>query len=404
MLKFPILLVLLSLLSYVRSIQHRRMSKSRRTLRAANRALEHLSFCCESTTCRERQFSDLLSGLWNFAALSQETAPKVYHRAIEIAEDCRIAQHLETKLMSIRKSCNHLTVDSCNIQRIVLEFQAMRWNILPTNTLLTMSINNKEQLNVTLFKILGRSGWSPQDVYSTRQDENQHWMSIPSAAEVDQALVLGWAARRAGHSIDGWSDMNMLMNHVNMFRPLYADHLPGYLPKHVQDIVHVGHVQNDGTISTEAKRDLVWMAMHVVYVVAEFGLWSASQGDVAPEVEFLNGMILHAIAEEDLDMLGELVDCLNLIEVDASTDRTVLLSNVPVGRAHLIQEQFSDGSFSTSDASDHWHTTHVAGLALLPRPSRRPKGTLRDDVTQKSFWDIAEMVMPKSEVHSQQEL
>tara|TARA_B100000795_G_scaffold1848_1_gene1242 strand:+ start:67 stop:1362 length:1296 start_codon:yes stop_codon:yes gene_type:complete len=408
-------------------IHHRKKSP---TLRGANRALEHLSSCCLSSSCRESQFSDLLSGLWNFAALSKETSPKIYYRVIEIAHDCRIVHHLTTKLISLRKTCNlqnghGLDINPCFMRRVVLEFQAKRWNVFPLHVLHVTNNNNnnnnnnnKELLNVSLYQVLSQSGWSPRDSFTTQQDLKHPaspWMSVPSASTMDHALVLGWAALRAGHKIDEWSDMNVLMQHIQKLRPYYARHLPDYVKdltllsttKTKNFIVHVGQVETDGSISKNAIRDLVWMAMHVVYVTAEFGLWSASYTDVAPEIKFLNGMLPYAMVEEDVDMLGELLDCLNLIDpndldladpdhLDLNIDE--MLSNVPKGRIHLLEMQFSDGSFSATNEPDHWHTTHVAGLALLPRPLRRLKGTLENTVTQDTFWNLARTIMPNENV------
>ena len=130
-------------------IHHRKKSP---TLRGANRALEHLSSCCLSSSCRESQFSDLLSGLWNFAALSKETSPKIYYRVIEIAHDCRIVHHLTTKLISLRKTCNlqngrGLDINPCFMRRVVLEFQAKRWNVFPLHVLHVTNNNNNNNNN-----------------------------------------------------------------------------------------------------------------------------------------------------------------------------------------------------------------------------------------------------------------
>ena len=144
--------------------------------------------------------------------------------------------------------------------------------------------------------------------------------------------------------------------------------------------------------------------MHVVYRLAEFGLWEANRKDVTPEVAFLNGMIPVAMETDDVDMLGELLDCLNAVEMVSSVNGggDDGLSNVARGRAHLVSMQHADGSFSSMEDPDHWHTTHVAGLTLLPRPRGREVSTLvmggkKREVTNEEFWSVAKDIMPVEE-------
>ena len=215
--------------------------------------------------------------------------------------------------------------------------------------------------------------------------------------------------------------MNELFKHINAFRPQYQQHLvglPGIDPTDVgaatstatTATIHVGEVLPDGSRSNVATRDLVWMAMHVIYRVAEFGLWSVNYDQVEPEVLFLNAIVPHAIAVDDFDMLGEVLDCLNSVHVEDNIDtnrrnrktssgsrsshsrRDQILFNVRKGREYLVQEQFVDGSFSVEkEDSNHWHTTHVAGLALLPRPTRRSISTVDAKISNELFW-VREMV------------
>jgi hypothetical protein len=45
---------------------------------------------------------------------------------------------------------------------------------------------------------------------------------------------------------------------------------------------------------------------------------------------------------------------------------------------------------------DHWHTTHVAGLALLPPPITRPIRGVSETINQTTFWSLASTIFPKS--------
>jgi hypothetical protein len=278
-------LLLFSSVDSTVSIQHRRKSKIDRAVNSANRALEHLASCCQNKKCRNRQSSDLWSGLYNFAALSKETSPKTYYRTIEIAKECRLQSLLRRQLKRVRKSCRR--AGPCFQKLIITEFQAKRWNILlPGNQL------RSPPLNVSLEEYLTDSNnWSPtnpfQIVTVTANNNNKYHLSKPSASVLDHALVIGWAALRSGNPMQGWSSMDELFKHINRLRPHYKRHLTNLdgIPKtrhHERNVkddekkethFHVGEYNSNGSIALSAVRDLVWMAMHVIYRVAEFGLW-----------------------------------------------------------------------------------------------------------------------------------
>ena len=413
-------LLLASSLALSDALPHRARSKKDPRLSASNRALNLFATCCSDHECKELHFSDLLSGLYNYAALSKEAAPKTYYRTLEIAHECNIQPTLRQKLQALRQSCPTNTNGPCVVQRVILEFQAKRWNVVVRDDPATPTL---PALNVSLERYLTASNhWSPIDSFSIVTDD-QHptapQMSQPSAATLDHALVIGWAARRSGHGATGWSSLQELLKHINRIRPHYQRHLVGLVGVVGDDDggastgLHVGQVEANGDISTSAVRDLVWMAMHVVYVVSEFGLWAVRYEEVVPEVKFLNSIIPHAMATNDADMLGEVLDCLNAVHVEEvggggggggmgnggrrrnTRQRDRVLFNVDSGLEFLVANQGFDGSFSEREHNpEYWHTVHVAGLALLPRPRQRPVSTVEVHIGNEEFWQTASAIIP----------
>ena len=252
-------LLLLRFPASTHSLAHRRINPN---IRAASRALEHLHTCCSVESCRDAHFSDLLSGLWNFAALSKETHAKIYHRTIEIAEECNIRNALSARLDELRRTCT--SDGQCALNLIILEFQGKRWNVKISSPTSSSTSSTHTQLNASVFALLTKStsGWTPDSKFATNQDLSTRAMSTtPSASTVDRALVVGWAALRSGNAMRSWSDIHAIMTHVSNLRLHYARHLPGALStRHVKamPIIHVGRPEKDGTISKEATRDLVW--------------------------------------------------------------------------------------------------------------------------------------------------
>ena len=255
-----LLLLLLHFPAFIHSLAHRRINPN---TRAASRALEHLHTCCSVEKCRDAHFSDLLSGLWNFAALSKETHAKIYHRTIEIAEECNIRNALSARLDELRRTCT--SDGQCALNLIILEFQGKRWNVKISSPTSSSTSSTQTQLNASVFALLTKStsGWTPDSKFATNQDLStpRAMSTTPSASTVDRALVVGWAALRSGNAMRSWSDIHAIMTHVSNLRLHYARHLPGALStRHVKAMptIHVGRPGKDGTISKEATRDLVW--------------------------------------------------------------------------------------------------------------------------------------------------
>ena len=366
----------------------------------SSRALARLSDCCSDSECREQNLSDLASALWNFAAASDG----IRVMARNVVETCGIITAIERRLSLLRDSCNHR--DSCLISRAIFEFHAMRYNILEP------AENGAEWGSNVSGKSFGRAstvgealtdmnrGWNPK-----RPFRLESRIAVPASSTVDFGLVVGWAAVRAGLAAGAWSNRSLLMSHVRAMRPYY--------PKYLNWFQADPEFNSKPEPSVLGKpRDLVWMIMHVVYVQAEFGLWQLSADQLAEldiELRFLNGCLGWARAMEDFEMLGELLDCLRCaqpynVDLNGKSFRFSWLPTQEMKDAtlYLVSQQNPDGSWGDPNEPNSMHTTHVCGLALLPRAentllqyrdSTSGTNALSDPVSNAAFWSIAKFVI-----------
>ncbi len=409
---------------------------------AAFRALSRLGACCRDAGCREAHLSGLASALWNFGAADDAARAQ----ARDIAARCGLRTAVREHLALLREECDH--GGSCTVSRAVFEFHARRYGVVAD-----VDVAEAPRASVLLPKAftgnsVGKAlkdrshGWTPEEPFRIVRRGDGQDEAVPSAAAVDASLVVGWAAMRAGLPIALWSDRALMLAQVRAMRPHYGAYTRWFQqPPSTLDSVRDDDVGNGDSSPDHAAvdshsappallgtpRDLVWMIMHVVYVEAEFGLWQLSAvqfADLEPELRFLNGCLTWAIAADDFDMLGELLDCLRCAELPTSRPSGTVSggrgprSNVRDGgnegatsqlhlpsvemeqaMVHLVSRQNADGSWGDPESQDAVHIAHVCGLALLSRRYNRLRQRKDEGmpigvaVPNAVFWETASQVM-----------
>ena len=108
----------------------------------------------------------------------------------------------------------------------------------------------------------------------------QTHIAEPSAQTVDTSIVVGWAAMRAGFTVDLWSDRSLLLVHVRAMRPHYAPYVVSAEPREAATSAAACRSRR-----SLASLGIVWMIMHVVYVEAEFGLWQLSPDQLSKLIQ-----------------------------------------------------------------------------------------------------------------------
>ena len=119
--------------------------------------------------------------------------------------------------------------------------------------------------------------------------------------------------------------------------------------------------------------------MHVVYVACEFGFYSlpgplsaagsGAAGVLRQELDHLAASLGPAMLQGDTEMVGEVLDCLEVAGSDAVGRQGLAL--VSRARLWLAQQQKADGSWGEDD-HDLIHRVYVACLGLLARGRREP--------------------------------
>ena len=336
---------------------------------ASRKALSRLEGCCLDPLCREENLSDLLSAVWNFAAL-----PEVHDQAVVTAKKCKLKQSLREGLRKYVK-CEKRR---CVIQRAIYEFHARRYKLL-LDTPVPRGFN--ETLSNAMSYV---HNWKPSMLFDLRRkdidasslkeyiDENNagtrsgaRKLSRPSAFSVDHALVLGFAAQRAGIHLTEWTN-NLIERHISKMRRFY----------------------NSSRMELGPTRSVVWMVMHILYVTSEFGFLQVDLDVHKHEVDFLLYHLDNAIARDDFDMLGEILDCLQCAGL-AGSHPTIIR-----GTQHLLARQNSDGSWGDRDDRELVHICHVCGLALLHRSSDRMIGNFSSPLSNQAYWLLADKIMP----------
>merc|ERR1712216_20080 len=76
-------------------------------------------------------------------------------------------------------------------------------------------------------------------------------------------------------------------------------------------------------------RDEVWMVMHIVYVTFDFGFRQLPPTQLESEVAYLSRALDAALLKKDHEMVGEVVDCLDVA--------SVAHQQAEKGRRHLVK-------------------------------------------------------------------
>jgi len=141
--------------------------------------------------------------------------------------------------------------------------------------------------------------------------------------------------------------------------------------------------------------DTVYSLTHVVYTLNDYGQRRLPRELLAEEFEFLRASVREAIAERDVDMLGELIDSLRAFGLDERD------AEIRAGTEYLLTHQNADGSWGDAGARDIYLRYHPTwgGVAALSRYAWRAGGlapsrlrVLRELKTATAF------VNPKSKV------
>lgn len=118
--------------------------------------------------------------------------------------------------------------------------------------------------------------------------------------------------------------------------------------------------------------DAIYAVTHVIYALNDYGTYRLSPRWLRREVAFLKANVASACNREDPEVLGELLDSLRALGLEASHPL------IRRGTRYLLTSQNKDGSWGNPDEEDvgtRCHTTWTAidGLRTFAWRGRRPK-------------------------------
>jgi len=302
----------------------------------ALQAIRFLETCTGDPDCLNENSSDLLSTWFNLALLEDPTISDAAKKVItsRYTELTGVIEAMAERNQNCVKRGN---IKHCAISTVITSLHAKRYGVV-------LDEKFKEIQN----KVVGSVGIGLQSMLGEVRSGR------PNPAQFDSTVVVAYAAHLAGLSPGGAWEPSQLLR---------ATTEGGWQPPQDSETVQVGSYL---TSQHGEYRDEVWMVMHLVYVACEFGLYQLPSGTMAREVaHLLNGLSV-GMERMDPEMVGELLDCLEVAGQAVGDDGT---HRMHAARVWLTEQQTADGSWPGQ--GEPVHRAYVACLGLVPRDKKR---------------------------------